>query len=86
MTGEVQKRLTGESRGRVPTTTLKDSPLVAFALSRFALVFLRDGRGNTNDRAQQDFDRVLGATLTLLGLVIGFSFSFTSSRKQTGAR
>ncbi len=67
-------------------TTLKGSPLVAFALSLFALVFLRDGRGNINDRAQQDFDRVLGATLTLLGLVNGFSFSFASSRKHTGAR
>ena len=68
-------------------TILRNSPLLVFALSLFVPglsarigVFLRDRRGSIDDAARQDFDRVLGATLTLLGLIVGFSFSMAVTR------
>jgi hypothetical protein len=38
------------------------------------------GRGPINPDAKQDFDVVLAAVLTLLGLIIGFTFSMAISR------
>ena len=67
--------------------TLLDHPLVLLPVS---LVFLwlatRVGaalqrwHGPLDDAKRGDFDIVLGATLTLLGLIVGFSFSMAASR------
>jgi hypothetical protein len=43
-------------------------------------IHLRDRMGRLDDVTRQDFAVVLGATLTLLGLIIGFSFSLAVSR------
>jgi len=66
---------------------LRNSPLLVFVLSLVVLglsarlgVFFRDRRGSIDDSARQDFDLVLGATLTLLALIIGFSFSMAVTR------
>lgn len=89
MIGVVQRWSWTEARNlRCYTVTiLRNSPLLVFALSLFVPglsarigVFLRDRRGSIDDAARQDFDRVLGATLTLLGLIVGFSFSMAVTR------
>ncbi|MGB2663762.1 MAG: hypothetical protein WAK48_07155 [Candidatus Acidiferrum sp.] len=62
-------------------------PFLVFALSfilmwlaaRIGSLFRRRGN-NLEEDAYQDFDLVVAATLTLLGLIIGFSFSMASSR------
>lgn len=61
-------------------------PFLVFALSLIALwlsvrtgVRLRDRRGLEED-IREDFGVILAATLTLLGLIIGFSFSMAISR------
>jgi hypothetical protein len=65
---------------------LIDSPLLVFALSLFVLWFSeRIGaflhrRRRMEEDARQDFGVILAATLTLLGLIIGFSFSMAISR------
>jgi len=67
---------------------ISDYPILVFGLS---LVFLwlsawigsylrKRFRGLVNDEDLQDFKVVEGATLTLLGLLIGFSFSMAISR------
>lgn len=38
-------------------------------------IWLRKRRGNLEEAAREDLGRVLTATLTLLGLIVGFSFS-----------
>ena len=66
---------------------LLDHPLILM-LATFALLWcatrggaaLRTRRGKLDDASSSDFDIVLGATLTLLGLIVGFSFSMSSSR------
>jgi hypothetical protein len=63
-----------------------DSPLVVLAASLFTLWFAeRIGvslhrRRRMDDDVRQDFGVILAATLTLLGLIIGFSFSMAISR------
>jgi len=65
---------------------LIDSPLFVFALSLFILWFSeRIGaflhrRRPMDDDVREDFGVILAATLTLLGLIIGFSFSMAISR------
>jgi hypothetical protein len=66
---------------------LTDYPLLVFALSVFALwgsaligAAFRRKRRNLDDGAHEDFNAILAATLTLLGLIIGFSFSMAISR------
>jgi hypothetical protein len=66
---------------------LMDHPLLVFVLSFAALwvsaligaVFSR-GHRNVDEGAREDFGVILAATLTLLGLIIGFSFSMAISR------
>jgi hypothetical protein len=67
--------------------TLMNFPLLVFALS-FAVLLLAAFIGDTfrsrvhtlNEEERDDFNVVLSATLTLLGLLIGFSFSMAISR------
>jgi hypothetical protein len=62
-------------------------PLLVFAASlvalwlaaRFGYSVLRTRRGLTED-AREEFGTILAATLTLLGLIIGFSFSMAITR------
>ena len=53
--------------------------LAAFCLSVQAGVFLRKRRGNQDDGFREDLGRVLGASLTILGLIVGFSFSMAAT-------
>lgn len=62
-------------------------PVLVFALSFLVLslsarvgVFLRTKLGPLEEDERHDFGIVTGATLTLLGLLIGFSFSMAVSR------
>jgi hypothetical protein len=63
------------------------SPFLVFALS-FLVMWLaarigllcRRRQNNFEEDARQDLDLVVAATLTLLGLIIGFSFSMAISR------
>jgi hypothetical protein len=64
-----------------------DHPFVVFVVSFFALwLAARFGfsvlrrRRSLDDSVREDFAVVLAATLTLLGLIIGFSFSMAVSR------
>src|ERR1700704_2581636 len=60
-------------------------PLLVFVVS-FVVLWLstrignRVRRGNLEQDAWEDFGVILAATLTLLGLIIGFSFSMATSR------
>lgn len=70
-----------------PATYLMDYPLFVFPLCFTALwlsaqggIYLRKTRENLVEFQRQDLGLVLGATLTLLGLVIGFSFSMATGR------
>lgn len=63
------------------------SPFLAFALSFVALwlairfgIVLRSRAQDMDQESREDFTVVQGATLTLLGLVIGFTFSMAISR------
>jgi hypothetical protein len=66
---------------------LTDHPLLVFALSFIVLwfwawvgwVFLRT-RYSLEQETREDFGYILGASLTLLGLIIGFSFSMATNR------
>ncbi len=60
-------------------------PLLVFVVSFFVLWFstrvgTRARRRNLEQDVREDFVVVLGATLTLLGLIIGFSFSMATTR------
>ncbi len=67
--------------------TLLDHPIVLL-LFTFAVLWgathlgarLQSRRGALDEAGRADFDIVLGAGLTLLGLLVGFSFSMASSR------
>jgi hypothetical protein len=66
---------------------LLDFPLLVFVLSFFTLwlstaigVFLFKGRPKLEENARENFGVILAATLTLLGLIIGFSFSMAVNR------
>lgn len=54
--------------------------LVVMAFSALIGDYLRTRLGAIHEEEREDFNLVLGATLTLLGLVIGFSFSMATSR------
>jgi hypothetical protein len=68
-------------------STVTDTPLLVFALSFFVLwlsawigaSIIRRQRELEED-TREDFSVILAATLTLLGLIIGFSFSMAISR------
>jgi len=68
-------------------TNVTDYPLLVFVLSFFVLwlsvqigaFFLRRQR-ELKEEIREDFGAILAATLTLLGLIIGFSFSMAISR------
>jgi hypothetical protein len=62
-------------------------PFLVFALSFIVMwlaarlgLFFRKKQNNMEEDARQDLDLVVAATLTLLGLIIGFSFSMAISR------
>ncbi len=62
-------------------------PLLVFAISFIALWlsawigwWFRKRQGNLDAELREDFGFILAATLTLLGLIIGFSFSMATSR------
>jgi hypothetical protein len=62
-------------------------PFLVFVVSLFVLwlsartgVFFHQKRGSLDEQEREDFGVVLAATLTLLGLIIGFSFSMAISR------
>jgi hypothetical protein len=62
-------------------------PLVVLALSFFAMwlsarigLFFRKRQPNLEEAKRQDLDLIVSATLTLLGLIIGFSFSMAINR------
>src|SRR5215467_14653131 len=64
-----------------------DYPLLVFALSFVAMwlsawlgAHVLRARLKLHESVREDFGLVLAATLTLLGLLIGFSFSMASSR------
>jgi hypothetical protein len=66
---------------------LIDHPLAVFSLSLVVLylagragLWLRGARSLPEESTRQDFGVLLAATLTLLGLVIGFSFSMATTR------
>jgi hypothetical protein len=63
------------------------NPYLVFALSLFVMlistqvgIFLRKRRLDQEEDARQDLDVIVAATLTLLGLIIGFSFSMATNR------
>jgi hypothetical protein len=69
------------------TMTPVDRPVVLFVLSLLVLwaaarlgAWLRNRRPELHEKERDDFNVILGATLTLLGLIIGFSFSMAISR------
>ena len=62
-------------------------PHLVFVLSLFVMllstqigVYFRKRQLNLEEDARQDLEIIVGATLTLLGLIIGFSFSMAISR------
>jgi hypothetical protein len=68
-------------------SSLTKSPFLVFALSFLVMwlaarigFFCRRKQNNLEEDARQDLDLVVTATLTLLGLIIGFSFSMAISR------
>jgi hypothetical protein len=67
--------------------TIMKYPLLVFVLSLIVLwvsarlgAYFQKNRPSMGEGEQQDFGIILGATLTLLGLIIGFSFSMAISR------
>ncbi len=68
-------------------SSLTGSPFLVFAVTFLVMwlavgigLFFRKKKNNLEAGAYQDFDLVVTATLTLLGLIIGFSFSMAISR------
>ena len=66
---------------------LMNFPLLVFVVSFLVLwlsartgVFFHEKRGSLDEQEREDFGVILAATLTLLGLIIGFSFSMAISR------
>jgi hypothetical protein len=67
--------------------TMMDSPRLLFVICLAGLwlsarmgTAISHRRGPLKDDERKDLDMILGATLTLLGLIIGFSFSMAVSR------
>jgi len=74
-------------RGRDIMSRIMDFPRYVFAISFLALwlsvglgSYLRRWRRPLEEDEREDFRLVLGSTLTLLGLIIGFSFSMAVTR------
>ena len=68
-------------------SNLMDHPLLVFVLSFFLLSFsawlgksLAEGKRILEGTVRQDFGVILAATLTLLGLIAGFTFSMALNR------
>jgi hypothetical protein len=68
-------------------TTLVKSPYLVFAISFFGMwlsvrlgSFFRKRQSELDEDVRQDLDLIVAATLTLLGLIIGFSFSMALGR------
>jgi hypothetical protein len=68
-------------------TTIMDHPIVVFAATFLALIAassigeaFRKKRNDMGEEERNDFSVILTATLTLLGLIIGFTFSMAISR------
>jgi hypothetical protein len=66
---------------------IRDVPLLVFALGFIVLwlaaltgAYLRRRRRNMDEAERQDLGLILSAALTLLGLIIGFSFSMAITR------
>ncbi len=66
---------------------LTDISLLVFVVSFAAMwlsgwigLWFRERQGTLDSQLQEDFGFILAATLTLLGLIVGFSFSMASSR------
>jgi hypothetical protein len=66
---------------------LMNFPLLVLVISFLVLVlsawvgdYFRRREGNLKDDEREDYSTVVGATLTLLGLIIGFSFSMAIGR------
>src|SRR5271169_473979 len=64
-----------------------DFPVLVFVLSLFGLWlsarvggFIREKQGTVEKETTKDFDFIMTAILTLLSLIIGFSFSMAVSR------
>ena len=64
-----------------------DRPLLVFAISFIAMWlaarvgwWFHSRRGALDDETHQDFGFILAATLSMLGIIIGFSFSMATSR------
>lgn len=53
---------------------------VVLVLSAWIGEYFRDRKGPVQEDEREDFSTVVGATLTLLGLIIGFSFSMAIGR------
>src|SRR5579862_5287108 len=53
---------------------------LALVLSAWAGDYFRRREGVLKEDAREDYSTVVGATLTLLGLIIGFSFSMAIGR------
>ena len=64
---------------RHPLTVLSLSFLLMWLSARIGLSF-RKRRLNLDEDVRKDLDLIVTATLTLLGLIIGFSFSMAISR------
>lgn len=71
----------------MPAIVMASFPVVILLLSFFGLwlsvklgIFVRVRQGSLQKDERDDFNAILGATLTLLGLIIGFSFSMALSR------
>ena len=54
--------------------------LVAFWISAWVGGWIHERRGDEKEEMHEDFAFVLGATLTLLGLIVGFTFSMAVNR------
>ena len=69
----------------IPSYTLLNMPLVVMVLAVVVLwaaswIGVALTKGSLEKIERDDFGIILGATLTLLGLIIGFSFSMATSR------
>ena len=54
--------------------------LVAMWLASMVGLWLRNRQARAGDKRSEDIDLIVAATLTLLALIIGFSFSMATSR------
>lgn len=81
------KREVCSSEPKEPMQTLMNRPIEIFLLSFIFMwlatkigAYFHDKRPDFDEAERDDYDIVLTATLTLLGLIIGFSFSMAVSR------